>query len=219
MVEVDRIMVDDLNIKLIQMMENAGRSLAQLVMALQNPRTAGVYVGTGGNGGGALVAARHLANMGVDVRVVTARDPDDFTAVPKHQLDVVERMGLPVGSEPVRCDVALDGLIGYSLTGPPRGSTSEFIDHLVQDDAPVVSLDVPSGLDVSTGQAPGQVVAANATLTLAAPKDGLRRNPNVGRLFVADISVPPAVYERFALAGSAPPFELGSILEVVEEHH
>ena len=66
MVEVDRIMIDQLHIELLQMMENAGRSLARLVLDLTAPATVTVYAGSGGNGGGGLVAARHLANAGVD---------------------------------------------------------------------------------------------------------------------------------------------------------
>ena len=65
MLEVDRIMIEDLEIELIQMMENAGRNLAQLILDRYNPDTVTVLAGSGGNGGGGLVAARHLANRGV----------------------------------------------------------------------------------------------------------------------------------------------------------
>ena len=71
MIEVDRVMVEDLDIDLVRMMENAGRSLAVLAMTLFEPRTVQVLAGSGGNGGGALVAARHLSNRGVEVRVTT----------------------------------------------------------------------------------------------------------------------------------------------------
>ncbi len=74
----------------------------------------------------------------------------------------------------------------------------------------VVALDNPSGLDVTTGAAPGVVVSATATLTLALPKVGMSAAPQVGELFLADISVPPSVTTRFG--ESAPDFSAGPIL-------
>ena len=67
MIEVDRVMIDDLHIELVQMMENAGRNLARLVLDRVSPSSVVVIAGSGGNGGGGLVAARHLANAGVEV--------------------------------------------------------------------------------------------------------------------------------------------------------
>ena len=78
--------------------------------------------------------------------------------------------------------------------------------------AAVVSLDVPSGLNVTTGEAPGVVVSAEATLTLALPKLGLREAGEVGDLYVGDISVPPAVMRQI---GAEPPsFADSSILRI-----
>ena len=70
MVEVDRIMIEDLNIRLHQMMENAGRNLADLAIRRFEPRTVVVLAGSGGNGGGGITAARHLANRGIDTRAI-----------------------------------------------------------------------------------------------------------------------------------------------------
>ena len=214
MIEVDRVMIEDLHIELIQMMENAGHHLARLTRDLVFPEAAAVYVGSGGNAGGGLVAARHLSNLGVEVTVVAGRHADELGPVQRHQLDIVERMGIAVVSDPVDADVAVDALIGYSLAGAPRGRTGELVAHLARSDQPVIALDVPSGLDTTTGATPGPVVNAVATLTLALPKRGLVDRTEVGRLFVADISVPPALYRSMGLTSPAPPFELGPILEV-----
>ena len=203
MIEIDRIMIEDLQIELKQMMENAGRNLAQLTLGLVAPRTATVLAGSGGNGGGGLVCARHLANHGVVVTVVVTRPAAEFWGVPAHQLGILQRMGIvvidhdPSGIEDA--DVIVDAVIGYSLRGAPRGSALAIIDAANQANKPVISLDVPSGVDSTTGVTPGAAVRADATLTLAAPKIGLRSNPLLGRLFVGDISVPPAAFESLGL--------------------
>ncbi len=219
MVEVDRVMIDELGIVLLQMMENAGRNLATLVQALHSPRSASVYTGSGGNAGGGMVAARHLANRGVEVALVPARPSSDLGAVPRHQFTILERMGVAISDEPVEADVAVDALRGYSLRGAPRGRTAELIEHIGTTDEAVVSLDVPSGLDTTTGQTPGAVIRAGATLTLAAPKAGLRNRAEVGRLFVADISVPASVYRGMGIAEPAAPFGLGPIIEIRQAVH
>ncbi|MBW3591059.1 MAG: NAD(P)H-hydrate epimerase, partial [Actinobacteria bacterium] len=98
--EIDRIVVDELHIELVQMMENAGRSLAELTIDIFKPRTATVLAGSGGNGGGGLAAARHLANCGVEVGVVLAAKEESFGSVPASQLDILRRMAVTVDAEP-----------------------------------------------------------------------------------------------------------------------
>lgn len=148
--EVDRVMVDELGIQLVQMMENAGRSLADVAITRYHPSTCTVLAGSGGNGGGGLVAARQLHNRGVAV---------------------------------------------------------------------TVALDLPSELDATTGRVGNPCIVADATLTLALPKIGLRVAPQVvGDLFVADISVPPSVYEPMGLHLPAP-FAAGPILRTTASSH
>jgi NAD(P)H-hydrate epimerase len=101
MVEVDRLMMEEYGIELIQMMESAGRSLAHLARVRfldGDPRGKRVVVaaGTGGNGGGALVCARRLSNWGADLRVVLTRPDENFAPVPAHQLAILRRMGMTV---------------------------------------------------------------------------------------------------------------------------
>lgn len=212
MIEVDRIMIEDLHIELFQMMENAGRNLAQLALALWQPSSAVVYAGPGGNGGGGLVAARHLAVAGCEVEVVVVADPERFTPVPRHQLDIVERMGIPITDSPLpNPDCMLDAMLGYSLQGAPRERIAGAIGGL--PNAPVLALDVPTGVDSTTGDTPGAFVKADATLTLAMPKQGLRKHPAVGDLYLGNISVPTSVYDQIGHP-SQPPFHLGPILRV-----
>jgi NAD(P)H-hydrate epimerase len=212
MVEVDRVMTEDLHIELLQMMENAGRNLARAVLDVYAPGRVSVLSGPGGNGGGGLVAARHLANAGVDVVVTTTRQDNSLSPATAHQFDILRRMGITMTSTPIEADVIIDALIGYSLRGAPRGSTAELISHTTESEVPVVSLDNPSGLDVTTGETPGAVVEADVTVTLALPKIGLRSAPQVGALLLADISVPRSV--TGALGPAAPDFSAGPLLRV-----
>jgi NAD(P)H-hydrate epimerase len=209
MIEVDRAMIEDFRIELIQMMENAGRNLAHLARVRflgGDPRAKRVIAlaGSGGNGGGALVAARRLHNWGASVTVGLAQSASSMTAVPAHQLDILERMGVTIvdtrsvaGLAPA--DVVLDGLIGYSLKGAPQGGAAELIRWANSQSAPVLALDVPSGLDATTGTVFDPTIQATATMTLALPKEGLdgpAMASHVGELYLADISVPPGLYAR-----------------------
>src|SRR6516164_2906497 len=101
MVEVDRAMIEDYRIELIQMMESAGRNLAHLARMRfldGDPRGSSVVVlaGGGGNGGGALVAARRLSNWGASVTVMLGQAPCKMAAAPSHQLDILRRMSVRV---------------------------------------------------------------------------------------------------------------------------
>ncbi|WP_420627989.1 NAD(P)H-hydrate epimerase [Candidatus Leptofilum sp.] len=220
MIEVDRAMIEDFHIELIQMMENAGRNLAHLARHRfldGDPRgkTVIVLAGTGGNGGGALVAARRLHNYGATVQVFLTKPDEAFTPVPGHQLDILRRMNLPIGfvadlekpvvsgvEAAVSADLILDGIIGYSLQGAPRGAATELIRWANQQNAPILALDAPSGVGTTSGTVFTPAIQATATMTLALPKAGLLANgvaAQVGELYLADISVPPDLYSEPAL--------------------
>lgn len=217
MVLVDRLMVEEAHVLLIQMMENAGRSLAHLARVRfldgdPRGREVTVLAGTGGNGGGALVCARRLHAWGARVRVVVSNDDERFREVPRHQLDVVRRMRIPVSrvgnSPPGPQDLIVDGVIGYGIQGTPAGDPAEMIRWANASGAPTLSLDVPSGLDSTTGHAWDPTIRATATLTLALPKEGLRigEAPEfVGELYLADIGVPPTLYSLSGLGLDLPP--------------
>ena len=205
--EVDRAMIQDYKIGLIQMMENAGRNLAHLARhrfldGKPAKKRVAVLAGPGGNGGGALVCARFLHNWGADVQVIIPRPVEDFTPVPAQQLEILQRMKVPVmpAEQYDRLEapgLIIDGLIGYSLKGAPYGITVQLIEWANLQNAPILALDTPSGLDTSTGTLYHPAIRAAATMTLALPKEGLRAagaKANVGELYLADISVPPSLY-------------------------
>jgi len=220
--EVDRIMMDDLGISLVRMMENAGRNLALLARRLLGGAASGrrvlVLAGPGGNGGGGLVAARHLHTAGADVAVVLSEDR--LAPIPSEQLEILRRIGVPVGVGTVDDwdpELVVDALLGYSQRGDPQGDTRRLIEWTTG--RRVLSLDNPSGLELETGVVRRPCVQAEATLTLAAPKEGLRARGTrtaVGELFVADISVPPLVYERLGIRYLSP-FGESTIVRVAED--
>jgi NAD(P)H-hydrate epimerase len=209
--EVDRLTSKQYGIALLQMMENAGRSLAALARHRLGGSAAGahvvVLVGPGNNGGGGLAAARHLANAGADVFVALSQPPPLPGEVPERQRRALERMGVAGSDRAVveaalsahlaAADLILDALIGYSLRGAPREPIATLIRAANDGRAPALALDLPSGLDGNGGDMREPTIRAEATLTLAWPKTGLLARsaaPCVGTLWLADISVPAAAY-------------------------
>jgi len=196
--EVDRIAVEDVGLELLQMMENAGRTLAHRVVATDDEPVV-VVAGNGGNGGGGLACARHLHNHNVRVAVVLDRDPDALTGAAAQQYRILDATDVPVttGVEELatldRMGVIVDALIGYGLDGPIREPARSFVEEMNRQAARVVSLDVPSGTDATTGEMLGVTVRPEMTVTLALPKTGLRTCP--GALVLADIGIPRIVYD------------------------
>ena len=207
--EIDRIAVDELGPNLFQMMENAGRNLAEEAMSRlgSDPPTVLALAGSGGNGAGVICAARHLANHGVDVQLLLAFSEDRLATVPSAQLALYRATGrteIGAGTNPsVAPSMILDGLIGYGLRGAPSGEIARLIVWTHGVDAPVLSLDVQSGIDGDTGAAPGLAIRPAATVTLALPKTGLAFT-DTGDLVLADIGIPKEVFRRAGIAYVSP---------------
>jgi len=216
--ELDRIAIEETGPNLFQMMENAGRNLAELSMELMGPALQGgerrvlVIAGIGGNGGGGICAARHLANHGFSVSLLVSR-PDTLREIPAWQLRVYRGTdGTEVNPTMYRTTanpprIIIDALLGYSVSGPPRDPEQGIIGWVnkvsAESRVPIVSLDLPSGLDATTGEIPGAVVHATTTMTLALPKQGLRGASSAGQIQLADIGIPALAYRQI---GATRPF-------------
>ena len=211
-IEVNRAMVEDYKIDLVQMMEIAGRNLAHLArVRFLNIDPVGkkivVLVGAGGNGGGALVAARRLHTWGAKVQVFLTQPGLAFKQGPGYQLDILKRMKIPVTlpaglSQVERPDLIIDEVIGYPLAGKPEGPAADLIDWANGQGVAILSMDVPSGVEPTTGMIFDTAIRATATMTLALPKESLRApgvEKHVGELYLADIGVPPSLYEKLPL--------------------
>ena len=208
--EVDRVAVEDVGLDLVRMMEHAGRGLAGVVIDRidtdggRGDVSVTVLAGNGGNGGGGLAAARHLANRDYEVRVALDRDPEAVDGVTADQLRILDAMDVPITAtaEPTLDGVVVDALIGYGLTDSPRGRAAELIAATADAAGPIVSLDIPSGVDATTGGRPGVAVDPDSTATLALPKTGLTAVDGDYRLI--DLSIPDAVYDRASLRHDRP---------------
>jgi len=141
--------------------------------------------------------------------VITTHTDELYRGVPAHQLDILRRMDVPLTTatentaiedqlpDAASVDLIVDAVIGYSLSGAPRGTAAWMISWANAQGVPILSLDAPSGIDTTSGQVYSPAIRATATLTLALPKEGLRASHTadyVGELYLADISIPPALY-------------------------
>jgi len=210
--ELDRIAMEETGPNLFQMMENAGRTLAQVAIDMlgrswQAARVV-VVAGPGGNGGGGICAARHLANRRGRVALALS-DPDHLREVPAMQRKIFQQTpGQELEISRIaeqHPDLIVDALFGYSLRRAPGGTAVELIPRANDSGAPILALDVPSGVDATTGESPGVTIKPQRTITLALPKTGLF-TAATGDLFLADIGIPQGAYRRVA-ATYITPFE------------
>ncbi len=208
--EIDRIAVQDFQLGVLQMMENAGRNLASYVIDTfgDGAGLITILAGSGGNGGGGICCARHLHNRGFKVQLLLTRPPEILDGAAGAQYSILSSTGIVAsGLEDSKrliseATVVIDALIGYSLQGAPRGDTALLIDASNQCARSVVALDIPSGVDATTGESPGISIRADRTVTLALPKRGL--DPSLYDLYLTDIGIPPEVY--LPLGITIPPF-------------
>ncbi|GAB5534134.1 MAG: NAD(P)H-hydrate dehydratase [Rubricoccaceae bacterium] len=194
------------------LMETAGRAAADAISARYPVAGSHVMVlaGTGNNGGDALVVARVLWSRGATVQVVAL--PTDATegdraanvalltrlAASSDRLAFTERL--------VEVDLVIDGLLGIGATGDLREPVQSLCAWANRQPAPVVSLDIPSGLDATTGAAPDDAIRADLTVTMGALKTGLvlRDGPeHAGELVTVEMGFPPSEVREHASAWRA----------------
>ena len=149
-----------------------------------------------------MVAARHLHNRGANVHLI--RTASELKEIPARQWQILENMGL--SNDPnfdlSEADIILDALIGYGLQGDLHPEAVTWIEKINAAGKPILALDAPSGLEATSGIPSWPTVRADATMTLALPKVGLMNESAiqfVGKLYLADISVPPELYRKIGL--------------------
>lgn len=202
--EMDRRTIEEYGIPGAVLMENAGSAAAEV--ALEMPAGGGgvlVFAGAGNNAGDGFVIARHLANVGLRVRVCTAVAAEKYRGDAALYLSVIRKMGLPIGQwsggdvDITGVSLVVDALLGTGLSGELRPPFPEIIRFLNKSGVPILAVDVPSGLDSDTGRVVTAAVAADVTVTFGLPKMGLfaGNGPvHSGRIILADIGMPLDLY-------------------------
>jgi NAD(P)H-hydrate epimerase len=174
-------------------MENAGRSAALLLHRLYPDGRVVAIAGSGNNGGDALVLARTLHAWGRDVHVVAAgsKPPD---AALLHAFTDLLITDARDGFDPAGAAVIVDGMLGTGTRGAPRPPLDSIIEAVNRSRASVVALDLPSGVDATSGRVPGVAVRADVTISFGWPKLGLMLNPargHCGRMVAIEIGFQP----------------------------
>jgi NAD(P)H-hydrate epimerase len=172
----------------LELMERAGAAAAELVLhRYPGADRVSVWCGGGNNGGDGLVVARHLAAAGRHVEVRLLVNPGRLQGDPAVNLERAKERGIPLVDAAGPADVVVDALFGTGFTGVPRKGAEEAIETINASGSPVVAVDVPSGVDASTGEVGGAAVRADVTVTFHARKVGLTVAP--GRFLAGDVEV------------------------------
>lgn len=210
--ELDKIASDEFEIPGVELMRRAGRGVASVVAYLadrtyMNNPFIQLVAGRGNNGGDVFAAATFLREDEFDVEVLLAGSASEIKGDALRHLSKMRAAGIPLIELPTKeswenaihdagsGEIIVDGILGIGISGPPRGPIASAISYInaIAGDNLVVSIDVPSGLNADTGEAPGEVVVADLTAAIGMPKTGLlmpRAIPYVGSMEVISIGIP-----------------------------
>lgn len=197
--DFDRIAAGKFLIPPVVLMENAGKNIADIILKKYRPKNVAVFSGGGNNGGDGFVIARHLFNNNVKVKVFIMQRRTEYAGEALTNLNILQKMKIPVTAlTPDYCrpsakpSLIVDALLGTGTKGKIRESYKKIIDKINSLRRPVVSVDIPSGIDADTGMNLGAAVKASITVTMAAVKKGLTVNEGKkcsGKIFVVDIGL------------------------------
>ncbi len=213
---LDSIAIKEVGIPSIILMENAGRSLAEevkrYVKRIERPFVC-ICCGVGNNAGDGFVAARHLLNAGIKVKIFLIGSSVGLKEDPNLNFRILKRLGYSVieldtdsnrffatlSRSLKKADVIVDAVFGIGLNRNISGHFKEVIDLINASRKRVVSADIPSGLDGTTGKVYGVCVKAHATVTFNFAKKGLFKAEGpkyAGKVIVADIGIPATLRRR-----------------------
>jgi NAD(P)H-hydrate epimerase len=204
--------INELGIQGIVLMENAGRSCAQFIIEtlskIKKPKVC-IFCGIGNNGGDGFVIARHLMNAGFAVTVVVCGSIAKIKGDARINFDILIGLGVKIerldmeGADDFDSRVTklaqdanmiVDAIFGTGLTGTLRDEYKQLIESINELGCPILSVDIPSGLDCDAGIPLGASIKANCTVTFVAVKKGFtfeNTRAYTGDIFVASIGVEP----------------------------
>src|SRR5436190_273726 len=193
----DRWAIQEKGVPSLELMETAGRAVAEAAAEVARSSSAAIVCGKGNNGGDGLVAARALRELGFEVDALLLAPGDQLSEDAKANLERFDR-ARQVGPDEIPAaiegaGVVVDAIFGTGFAGTPRDPAASAIDAMNEAGAPVVATDVASGVNASSGEIEGKAVAADVTVTFHAPKLGHWVAPgkeHTGELRVASIGIP-----------------------------
>lgn len=212
---MDRAAIETVGIPRLLLMEHAGMAVARQAQLLAPDRSLPVVIccGRGFNGGDGLAAARHLYAGGYAVHLALAERVDQLREEPAVYAHIAMRLDVPLREvtgegdiAPVEawmssCGLIIDALLGIGARGPVREPMASLIDRMNRSGKPILSVDIPSGLDADHGHVQGIAVKATVTVTFGLPKQGcfVAEGPaHAGTLVVDPITIPRAILETDA---------------------
>jgi hydroxyethylthiazole kinase-like uncharacterized protein yjeF len=196
---LDRWAIEQRGVPSLQLMERAGQGVVAAAERVCQDGPIVVLCGKGNNGGDGLVVARLLRERGRAVRAIGIAEEPEMSPDARANLARLEGQGLARLGSPEAADalkgaaLIVDALLGTGFRGAPHDEVAEAIDAIGEAGAPVLAVDVPSGVDASTGEAQGGAVRASLTVTFHAAKPGLWIHPgkeHAGEVEVIDIGIP-----------------------------
>ena len=211
--QIDRDTIEGIGIPGIVLMETAGSAIVRAIEKhYPTCQRIGIFAGKGNNGGDGIVIARQLAHAGRDVYLFLVSPQESFTGEAYINLQIAKNLGLQieeiltdtgfygypetVPTTLAGCELLVDAILGTGLRGAVRSPISTVINTINNLPTPILSVDLPSGLDADTGHPLGTCVRADRTVTIGLPKRGLLMHPGAeltGKLEVADIGFPEQV--------------------------
>jgi len=216
--QIDTRAVDEYGLSGVLLMENAGRGAADLLVRWGAVGPVVICCGKGNNGGDGFVIARHLDLAGIEVRILLFADAAELRGDALINYRIVEKSGLHCeyfgdSFAADRLDVALkdaswivDALLGTGSRGAPRPPLDIVIERMNEHPAPIVAIDLPSGLDCDTGVAEGVAVRAARTCTFVANKRGFDHDDAAlytGEIHVLGIGAPRKLIEEVLNGGTS----------------
>ena len=186
--QIDRTTIENVEIPGVVLMENAGRGIVEEIENFLEDvvdKHISIFCGKGNNGGDGYVIARHLTNHGANVFVFLAGKKDAIKGDAAINLKILENMGVNVQEissvEQIpdlhHIDLVVDAILGTGVTGPVTGFFAQLINFMNELGAPIVAVDLPSGMETDTGAVHGACINADLTVTMAHLKTGLLFSP------------------------------------------
>jgi len=210
---VDRLAIDVYGVPSLVLMENAGRCVAQEVLAFlkYKPRpSVCVVCGIGNNAGDGFVVARHLLNHNVKVKIYLVGKASHLKQDAAVNHSILKKSGYPIkeiqkvtpgfARDIQRCDCVVDAIFGVGLSREVKDPFKAVIDRVNQAARAVIAVDVPSGLNATTGEVAGTCIKAKKTVTFIFAKQGFYKKKGpacAGKVVVVDIGVPKKILDQY----------------------